>query len=111
MRDGRNARVKGYALLFGAIVSELVATANLKLSEGFSRAIPSAFVIVGYGLAFYLLSQTLKYLPLGLTYAIWSGIGTLGAVLISVFLFKDPMSTAQYVGAALVLIGVVLLNL
>lgn len=102
--------MKGYVLLFGAIVSELVATTNLKLSEGFTKLVPSFFVVVGYGLAFYLLSQTLKYLPLGLTYAIWSGIGTLGAVLISVFLFKDAMSATQYVGAALVLAGVVLLN-
>ncbi|GIN59861.1 hypothetical protein J8TS2_41800 [Lederbergia ruris] len=65
--------MKGYILLSIAIVSEVLATLCLKLSEGFSNIIPSIGVVFGYGLAFYLLSQSLAYMSLSLAYAVWSG--------------------------------------
>jgi small multidrug resistance pump len=64
-----------YVYLFAAIMSEVVATSALKAAEGFSRFWPSVIVIVGYGLAFYCLSLTVRTIPIGIAYAIWSGVG------------------------------------
>jgi small multidrug resistance pump len=66
-------------LLVLAIVSEVAGTAGLKASEGFGRLGPSLLALLGYALAFYFLSQSLKYIPLGVAYAIWSGLGTVGS--------------------------------
>lgn len=64
-----------YLYLALAIVAEVVATTFLKLSEGFSRPLPSAVTVIGYAVAFYFLSLTLRNLPTGLVYAVWSGVG------------------------------------
>jgi small multidrug resistance pump len=101
-----------YVTLFLAIVSEVVATSALKLSEGFTRPGPSAFVVVGYVSAFYLLSQSLRTgMSLGVAYAIWSGLGTVGIVAIGIVLFREPLTAARIVGTLLVVAGVVILNL
>jgi len=67
--------MKTALILFFAILSEVIATIALKLSDGFTRIVPSVIVVIGYGASFYLLSISLKVLPIGLAYAIWSGVG------------------------------------
>ncbi len=99
-------------LLLGAITAEMIATTALRLSEGFSRLIPSIVVVIGYGTSFYLLAMALKRgLEMGVAYAIWSGLGTVTIVLIGVFLFQEKLSLGAMAGIVLVLIGVVLINL
>lgn len=98
-------------LLLLAIVSEVVATSSLKAAQGFTRVWPSLAVVFGYGAAFYLLSLCLKTIPLGIAYAIWSGLGTVGVALIGYFLWRESLSGMQLVGIALILTGTVILNL
>ena len=97
-------------LLVLAIASEVAGTAGLKASEGFGRLGPSALAVLGYALAFYFLAQSLRYLPLGVAYAIWSGLGTLGSVLLGVLIWKEILGSPHIVGIALIVVGVVLLN-
>jgi small multidrug resistance pump len=98
-------------ILLLAIVSEVVGTVALKASEGFARLGPTALVVVGYGLTFYLLGLALKQIPLGVAYAIWSGLGTAGAVLAGVLLWRESLNLAGVIGIALIVIGVLILNL
>lgn len=98
-------------VLFLAVVSEVVGTAALKASEGFTRLGPMAVVALGYGAALYFLAVSLKQIPLGVAYAIWSGLGTVGAVILGVLIWRESLGPARLVGIALVLAGVVVLNL
>ena len=98
-------------ILLLAIVSEVVGTVALKASEGFARLGPTLLVVVGYVLTFYFLGLALKQIPLGVAYAIWSGLGTAGAVLAGVLLWRESLSLAGVVGIALIVAGVVILNL
>jgi multidrug transporter EmrE-like cation transporter len=98
-------------LLALAIAFELFGTTALKLSEGFSKFWWTLGTAAGYGVAFYLLSLVVKSMPLGIAYAAWAGLGTLGAVLISVIVFKTDANLAVWLGAALVIGGVVIMNL
>ncbi len=100
------------ALLFLvlAIASEVVGTAGLKASEGFGRLGPSALAVLGYALAFYFLAQSLEYLPLGVAYALWSGLGTLGSVLLGVLIWREVLGPMHVLGIALIVVGVVVLN-
>ena len=98
-------------ILLLAIVSEVVGTVALKASEGFARLGPTLLVVVGYVLTFYFLGLALKQIPLGVAYAIWSGLGTAGAVLAGVLLWHESLSPAGVVGIALIVAGVVILNL
>src|SRR5918997_3010894 len=97
-------------LLVLAIASEVAGTAGLKASEGFGRLGPSVLAVLGYALAFYFLARSLEYLPLGVAYAIWSGLGTLGSVLLGVLIWKEILGPPHIVGIALIVVGVVLLN-
>ena len=97
--------------LLGAIATEVVATTSLKLSDGFSRLVPSIVVVVGYGAAFVLLAQALKGFEVGTAYALWSGIGTAAVVAIGVLFLGEGLSPAKLGGVLLVVAGVVLLNL
>jgi small multidrug resistance pump len=99
-----------FVLLMLAIVSEIVATTALKLSEGFSKPLPSLVVIVGYVLAFYLMSLVMKSVPLGTAYAIWAGVGTAGAVMIGVLVWREPLDSIRMLAIGLIVTGVVLLN-
>lgn len=99
-----------YLALGIAIVSEVIATSALRASDGFSRLWPSVLVVAGYGLAFFFLSVTLKSIPVGIAYAIWSG---LGVVLISVaawMLFGQKLDAPAILGMGLIVAGVVVLN-
>jgi small multidrug resistance pump len=98
-------------LLLVAILSEVVGTVALKASDGFARFGPTALVVVGYGLTFYFLGLALKQIPLGVAYAIWSGLGTAGAVLAGVLLWRESLNLAGVIGIALIVAGVLILNL
>ena len=98
-------------ILVLAIVSEVVGTVALKASEGFARIGPIALVVVGYGLSFYFLALALKQIPLGVAYAIWSGLGTAGAVVAGMLLWRESLSLAGAAGIVLIIAGVILLNL
>lgn len=94
-----------------AIVCEVVATTSLKHSDGFRNPGPSLLVVLGYGAALYLLSLTLRRLPLGVTYAVWSGVGTALLVVVGVVLHRHVPGPLVLAGIALILVGVVLVNL
>jgi small multidrug resistance pump len=93
-----------------AIASEIVATVSLKLSDGFTKPLPVVAVAAGYGLSFYALSITLRTIPLGVVYAIWSGVGTAAVVVIGVFLFRETLDAVKVAGIGLIIAGVVVLN-
>ncbi|MDN5857884.1 MAG: multidrug efflux SMR transporter [Pseudonocardia sp.] len=103
--------LSGWLWLLGAIASEVVATVNLKLSAGFTRLLPSVIVVVGYAASFVLLSQALKTLDLGIAYAVWAGLGTAAVMVVGIVLLGEPLTALKVAGAALVIAGVVLLNL
>lgn len=93
-----------------AILAEVVATSALKASEGFSRGVPATITVIGYAIAFYLLALTLKTIPVGIAYAIWSGAGIVAIALIGYFFFHQTLDTPAVIGIALILAGVIVLN-
>lgn len=93
-----------------AIGSEVIATSALKASEGFSRPWPSLIVVGGYAAAFYCLSLTLRTIPIGVVYAIWSGVGIALIALIGWLLFGQALDAGAIVGMGLIIAGVVVLN-
>lgn len=103
--------MNAWGLLAAAIAAELVATASLKASAGFSRLLPSVMVVLGYGLSFWLLGLTVKKLEISTVYAIWSGAGTALMALIGWWLFKESLSPLKLASIALIVAGVVGLNL
>ena len=94
-----------------AIVSEVIATASLKSTEGFTRLVPSIVVLVGYSAAFYFLSLTLDTIPIGVAYAVWSGVGVATITLVSFVVYDQKIDTAGLLGIGLIVIGVVVLRL
>jgi small multidrug resistance pump len=94
-----------------AIVSEVIATSALKASEGFTRLWPSVLVIVGYGGAFYFLSVTLSSIPIGVTYAIWSGAGVALVSLVGWIVYRQRLDLATLVGMGLIVSGVLVIQL
>lgn len=94
-----------------AIVSEIMATSALKAADGFTRLWPSVIVVVGYASAFYFLSLTLRMIPLGVAYAIWSGVGIALIALIGWVLYHQSLDAGALVGIGLIVAGVIVLNL
>ena len=94
-----------------AIVSEVAATSALKASDGFSRLGPSVIVVVGYAAAFYFLSLTLRSIPIGVAYAIWSGVGVALIALIGWAVFGQVLDGPAIAGLVLIVAGVIVLNL
>lgn len=94
-----------------AIVSEVLATSALKASEGFSRLWPSLVVVIGYATAFYFLSLTLRTIPVGVAYAIWSGAGVALIALIAWLFYGQALDMPAIVGLLLIVAGVVVINL
>ncbi|GAA5072170.1 multidrug efflux SMR transporter [Roseibacterium beibuensis] len=94
-----------------AIAGEVIATTALKASDGFTRAGPVAIVVVGYGVAFYFLALVLRSLPLGVTYAIWSGLGVALVTLIGWLVYDQRLDGAAMIGIGLIVAGVLVLNL
>ncbi len=100
-----------YWILGAAIVAEVVATSALKASAGFTRLLPSTIVVLGYGMAFYCLSLTLKTVPIGVAYAIWSGLGIVLITLVGYVLYQQSIDWAAGVGMALIVAGVAVIQL
>ncbi len=98
-------------LLALAIAAELVATSFLKISDGFSRLLPTAVTVVGYLTSFWLLSLTLRTMEVGVAYAIWSGAGTALMALIGYALFDESMSALKLASLFMIVAGVVGLNM
>ena len=98
-------------LLTIAIVSEVVATLALRMSHGFSRPIPSMIVVVGYAISFFLLAQVLKHLPVGLTYAVWSAVGTALIATFGIVAWGESATVLKLASLGLIIMGVVGLNL
>lgn len=94
-----------------AILAEVIGTSALKSSEGFTRLWPSVTVVIGYGLAFWMLSLTLKTIPVGIAYAVWAGAGIVLVALIGWVLFQQKIDTMGMLGIALIISGVLVLNL
>jgi small multidrug resistance pump len=103
--------VKNWLFLAVAIISEVIATSALKSSEGFTRLVPSFIVVAGYGSAFYFLSLTLKSIPVGIAYAIWSGVGIVLVTAIAWILHGQKLDLWGFVGISLIVSGVAVLNL
>ncbi|GEM48193.1 multidrug transporter [Deinococcus cellulosilyticus NBRC 106333 = KACC 11606] len=93
-----------------SILADVIATAALKSSEGFTRLVPTLIVLLGYGLGFYFLSLSLKVIPVGTAYAVASGLGTALIVLLGVLFMKEPLSAAKLGAILLIVAGVVALN-
>jgi small multidrug resistance pump len=93
-----------------AIATEVAGTVALKFTDGFTRLLPSTVVVTGYGLSFLFLALTLRSLSLGVTYAVWAGIGTAASALIGIAALDEPISVLRLGSIALIVVGVVGLN-
>jgi len=100
-----------YIYLAIAITAEVIATSALKASSGFTRVVPGVIVIAGYGIAFYCLAIVLKTMPVGVAYAIWSGLGILLITVVGFIAFNQKPDLAALLGMALIIAGVVVINL
>jgi small multidrug resistance pump len=100
-----------WVYLFIAILAEITGTLSLKASDGLSKLWPSIGVLLGYTTAFALMAMSLKKLDVGLTYAIWSGVGIIGAAVGGYVFFEQSLSKMNLIGMAIIVIGVVVMNL
>ena len=98
-------------LLSFAIVTEVGGTIALRYSDGFTRLVPSALVVLGYGISFWLLALVLRELSVGTTYAVWSAAGTALIATVGMFAFGEPATALKVASLALIILGVVGLNL
>ncbi len=96
--------------LFLAIVFEVIATSSLKACEQFSKLVPSAVVVIGYGAAFYFFSISLKSVPVGLAYAVWSALGIVLVTIAGIFLYKQVPDLPALIGMALIVVGVIVIQ-
>lgn len=103
--------MKMYLILLLAIIFETIATSYLKQSEQFTKLLPSIITILGYAAAFYCLSIVLKSIPVGIAYAIWSGVGIILIALIGFFVFKQHLDLPAIIGLGLIIAGVVVINI
>lgn len=103
--------MKNWLILFIAIVAEVIATSALKSSEGFTKPMASIVVVLGYIIAFYCLSLTLKTIPVGIAYAVWSGVGIVLITTVAWIVFDQKLDVWGIVGIALIMSGVLVLNL
>lgn len=103
--------MSGFIYLTMAIVAEVIATTMLKASEGFTRLWPSLVVVVGYGVAFWGLSMVVKTMPLGIVYAIWSGMGIVLVSIAAVFVYQQKLDLPAVLGMGLIIAGVLVINL
>jgi small multidrug resistance pump len=100
-----------YLYLMLAIIFEVIATSALKASAEFTKLVPVIIVFVGYGFSFYFMALVLRTIPLGVTYAIWSGLGIVIIAAIGVIFFKESLDLPAMVGMGLIIAGVVVVNL
>jgi small multidrug resistance pump len=100
-----------YAYLAVAIVAEVIATTALRAADGFTQLWPSAISVAGYIIAFYFLSLTLRTMPVGIAYAIWSGVGIVLISLAGWLIYRQLLDLPAIVGMALIMAGVIVINL
>ena len=103
--------MNGYVMLGIAIACEVVATSSLKATEGFSRPLPTLLTLAGYGVAFWALSVAIRTIPVGIAYAIWCGVGIIAITAIAWIFLKQRLDLPALVGVALILAGVLVINL
>lgn len=99
-----------YLYLLIAVVAEVIATSALNASKGFTQAIPSTITCIGYLIAIYFLALTMKSIPMGITYALWSGAGIVFISTIGWIVFKQHLDAAAMIGLAFILVGIVIIN-
>ncbi|WP_434286957.1 DMT family transporter [Celeribacter sp. SCSIO 80788] len=102
---------KHYLFLIAAIVSEVIGTSALNASKQFTKPLPTAMVVIGYGLAFYFLTHVLKVMPVGVVYAIWSGLGIVLITLVGLVAFGQKIDLAAALGMGLIIAGVLVIHL
>ncbi|RNL64682.1 DMT family transporter [Zhongshania marina] len=102
--------MNAYIYLAIAIISEVIATSALKSSDGFSKLMPSIAVVLGYGIAFYCLSIVLRTMPVGITYAIWSGLGVVLIAIVGLLYYGQRLDLPALLGMCLIVAGVVVIN-
>ena len=100
-----------YIYLLIAVITETVGTAAMQASEQFTRFWPSVLLIIAYGISFYFLALTLKYMPVSIVYAIWSGLGIVFIAIIGWLAFKQSLDFAAILGMGLIVAGVIIINL
>ncbi|GGP19076.1 DMT family transporter [Silvimonas iriomotensis] len=93
-----------------AIVAEVIATSALKAADGFSKLVPSVIVVLGYAVAFYCLALTLRSIPVGIVYAIWSGVGIVLISLVGYFVYRQALDLPAIIGLGLIVAGVAVIN-
>lgn len=103
--------MKSWLFLYTAIIAEVIGTSALKASEGFTRLWPSLVVVVGYGVSFYMLALTLRAIPIGIAYAVWSGVGIVLISVVAWLLFGQKLDVPAILGIALIVSGVIVLHL
>lgn len=99
-----------YLYLSLAIILEVAGSSFLNASDGFSKWIPATISVISYTICFYFLSLAFKYIPLGVAYAVWAGMGIILTALVSVFVFKQILNTHAIIGIILIISGVFLMN-
>ncbi|MGC1854158.1 MAG: SMR family transporter [Candidatus Aquirickettsiella sp.] len=99
-----------YLYLVLAIIAEVIGTLSMKASEQFTRLWPSMTVVAAYLLAFYFLSLTLRVMPVGIVYAIWSGVGIVLTLVFAALIFKQIPDWPAIVGASIIILGVIIIN-
>ncbi len=102
---------QAWLTLLLAITAEVTGTALLKLSDGLSRPGPTALLLAAYACAIALVARVVTVIPLGITYALWSGIGTIAVVAIGTLAYRQVLNMSQLIGIALIVVGVVIVNL
>jgi small multidrug resistance pump len=102
--------MKNWIFLLLAIVAETIATSALKSSDGFSKLWPSVIVVVGYAAAFYLLALTLKTIPVGIAYAVWSGVGVVLITLAGWLVYGQKLDGPAVAGIGLIALGLIVMN-
>lgn len=100
-----------YVYLAIAIIAEVIATSSLKAAEGFTKAVPSTLVVVGYALAFYFLMLSLREIPLGVAYAIWSGVGIVLVAFVGYFFYRQSLDLPAIIGIACIILGVMVIQI
>ncbi len=99
-----------YLYLAIAIIAEVAATSALKASSEFTKLLPSLIVVIGYGVAFYFMTLVLRTIPIGITYAVWSGVGIVLVAVVGVFLYKQVPDIPAIIGMGLIISGVVVIH-
>jgi len=100
-----------YVYLIIAIAAEVAATSALKASEEFSKLLPSIIVVVGYSTSFYFLALTLRHLPIGIAYALWSGLGIILVTLVGIVIYHQTPDLPALIGMGFIITGVAIINI